>query len=617
MARLATFATLALLLAAVSRAQGIPDGSYCPNPALSSLSDMAVLVNSGFLAMVEHASTNPNWWNCGRLMKYTADATGNVTLNEVRGSSDCGSNSRLLVSSMQYDALSQTITSVMTYDSRSAVWNVSLTMANCDAAVSSASPNIGRGKYCGPFGDSIVAFNGAMLWLTSGCAYAGKYRLDNRNQSTTGIAAPYNNAAATWCPNGAVTDGYWPSASYTNYFPDTNELAVVYRHPFPATSVLSMATCATPHDVMLPINTSLCVTSPNDANHDGTSFTRTGDTTFTLILPNYSGGTCAMTGTIAIRGSSLGLVFITTSCAAEQLTYAKLYPDNKIMFIDNSNAYFWATPCPQTVVPNGVYCGGWNALLLIANTTLQLWTDSYTSNGVPSMTSRLPPPTRMFFAGEFVPQADNSTIIRTSTMYKDTYISNIVSMNIVNQTVYVVVQRTSGDYGTQGYAFQTGFCARSGVMANNANANVSWVVPPAPGVPASWLPDITTCASVSGATLTLQSTMGSFTWVWNNSWVPSGLCGFVGYASQRMGQVSYRILFQSCNQSASSPFLSGSNTILRNVVFNNLSLSYVLSNTTANASVTTAECPMAPPNAGSQSRATARATVHKRCRSVV
>jgi hypothetical protein len=84
------------------------------------------------------------------------------------------------------------------------------------------------------------------------------------------VAAPAT-AAATWCPNGAVTDGYWPSASYTNYFPDTNELAVVYQYPFPATSVLSMATCAMPHDVMLPINTSLCITSPNDANYNGTS----------------------------------------------------------------------------------------------------------------------------------------------------------------------------------------------------------------------------------------------------------------------------------------------------------------------------------------------------------
>jgi hypothetical protein len=151
---------------------------------------MAVLVNSGFLAMIEHAARIQV--ELRRLMKYTADATGNVTLNEVRGSSDCGSNSRLLVSSMQYDALSQTITSVMTYDSTSDGVEREFDDGQLRRRGFPASPNIGRGKYCGPFGDSIVAFNGAMLWLTGGCAYAGKYRLDNRNQSTTGSGGAGN-----------------------------------------------------------------------------------------------------------------------------------------------------------------------------------------------------------------------------------------------------------------------------------------------------------------------------------------------------------------------------------------------------------------------------------------
>jgi hypothetical protein len=95
-----------------------------------------------------------------------------------------------------------------------------------------------------------------------------------------------------------------------------------------------------------------------------------------------------------------------------------VFPDSTIMFIDQNNAYFWAAPCPQTVVPNGVYCGGWNARLIIANATFRLWTDSYTNTGVTS-TSLMPSQTRIFFAGQFVPQVDNSTIIQTSNLYTD------------------------------------------------------------------------------------------------------------------------------------------------------------------------------------------------------
>jgi hypothetical protein len=63
---------------------------------------MALLVNTDFMTIIEHSTTSPSFI-CSRLMKYTADPWGNVTLNEVRGSGDCGSNSRLLVSSMLYN----------------------------------------------------------------------------------------------------------------------------------------------------------------------------------------------------------------------------------------------------------------------------------------------------------------------------------------------------------------------------------------------------------------------------------------------------------------------------------------------------------------------------------
>jgi hypothetical protein len=597
MARLLTFAALALVLATLSRAQGIADGSYCPGPATPALGDMVLLVNTDFLTILEHSVSSPSFI-CSRLMKYTADPWGNVTLNEVRGSGDCGSNSRLLVSSMMYNSTTQTITSIMTYDSTSMVYNATLTMGNCAANADPTAPNVAPGKYCGPFGDSMVVYNAAMLWLKGGCAYAGRYRLPNRNQTSqfgqnTGAGVP----SATWCPNGASTESYWPYTNYVNYFPASNEIAVVYQYPSTTTSVLSMDTCAMPQAVMLPINTSLCITSPNNAYYNGATFVRMNDTSFSLILPNYYSGTCVMTGTIAISGNALGLMFAATSgcSSATTLTYAKVFADSTILFIDQNNAYFWAAPCPQTVVPNGAYCGGWNARLVIANATFRLWTDSYTNTGVTSA-SLMPSQTRMFFAGQFVPQVDNSSLIRTSNLYTDTSGSKIASMTIMGSTVYVVVQRY--DSSVEGYAFQTGFCATSGVMANNTNAsaNVSWVVPPTPGVPASWLPDTMSCASVSGANLTFQSTMGSFTWLWNNSWVPAGLCGFAGYASHRMGQVSYRIMYQMCQGGTTSPLdrYSSTNTIVRNVVFNNGSLWYVLSNTTVNATVTQDSCTMMP-----------------------
>jgi hypothetical protein len=231
--------------------------------------------------------------------------------------------------------------------------------------------------------------------------------------------------------------------------------------------------------------------------------------------------------------------------------------------------------------------------LLIANTTLQLWTDSYTNTGVPSMTSRMPSPTRMFFAGQFVPQADNSTIIRTSTMYTDTYNSNIVSMNIVNQTVYVVVQRTSGDYGTQGYAFQTGFCARSGVMANNERQRERELGGAAGA----------RCARVVAAghhDVRLRIGRDPHVAV-DDGIVHVGLEQLVGavrpvrlrrlcVAAHGPGELPHPVPVSATNRPR-RPFLQRQQHHPAQRGLQQRSLSYVLSNTTANASVTTAECP--------------------------
>jgi hypothetical protein len=117
-------------------------------------------------------------------------------------------------------------------------------------------------------------------------------------------------------PQWRLDRSYWPYTNYVNYFPASNEIAVVYQYPSSTTSVLSMATCAMPQAVMLPINTSLCITSPNNAYYNGATFVRMNDTSFSLILPNYYLGTCVMTGTIAIRGNALGLMFARRRAAA-------------------------------------------------------------------------------------------------------------------------------------------------------------------------------------------------------------------------------------------------------------------------------------------------------------
>jgi hypothetical protein len=95
----------------------------------------------------------------------------------------------------------------MTYDSTSTVYNATLTMGNCAANADPTAPNVAPGKYCGPFGDSMVVYNGRDAMAE------GRLRVhrqvppaqpqsDEQFGQNTGAGVP----SATWCPNGASTE---------------------------------------------------------------------------------------------------------------------------------------------------------------------------------------------------------------------------------------------------------------------------------------------------------------------------------------------------------------------------------------------------------------------------